>query len=402
MIGFIKKSVFLGGLTAIVIAVFVLGVYLGYSERPEIRKITNVFDKDTPVALADVDFGPFWEAWNIIESKYVLNDSLKRQDMVWGAIEGLVGSLDDPYSVFFPPADAELFESSVRGDFTGVGMEIGVRDGVLTVIAPIKNTPAERAGILPGDKILKIDDKITADLSADEAALLIRGERGTEVSLVILRDGAEEPMEIKITRDVILVPVIETEKKENGIFLISLYSFSAHSSTEFRNALRKMIDSGSTKLILDLRGNTGGYLESAVDITSWFLPLGEVVAREEFGTGEEEIYRSKGYNIFKNLPFVILTNGGTASASEIMAGALQEHGKAKLVGEKTFGKGSVQQLFDITKDTSLKMTVARWLTPNGKSISEEGLEPDVIVELTPEDKTDKQLEKALEILNNQY
>jgi carboxyl-terminal processing protease len=398
---FLKKSVVLGGFSAVVIATFVGGVYFGYENRPEAQKVLNVINKNPPVNISDVDFESFWEIWNLIESKYVSNNGLDRKQMFWGAMEGLVNSLDDPYSIFFPPKEAEIFESSVRGDFEGVGMEIGMRDDVLTVIAPLKGTPAERAGIKAGDKILKIDDTVTSDITIDEAVDLIRGERGSFVKLTVFREGEDEPLEIDVQRDVIDIPVIETEKKDNGIFVITLYSFSAKATEAFRESLREMIQSGSDKMILDLRGNTGGYLEAAVDISSWFLPSGEVVAREEFGNGEEHVYRSRGYNIFNNLPMVILVDQGSASASEILAGALNEHGITKLVGQKTYGKGSVQELIDIKDGGSLKLTIARWLTPNGRSISKEGLDPDVEVEFTKEDfdaGKDPQMEKAIEIL----
>jgi carboxyl-terminal processing protease len=216
-----------------------------------------------------------------------------------------------------------------------------------------------------------------------------------------LSEGENESREVKIVRDVIKIPTLDTEKKEEGIFLIKLYNFSENSTEIFRGALREMIDSGSGKLILDLRGNAGGYLEASVDIASWFLPAGKIVVREDFGNGEEKPYRSRGYDIFKNLPFMILVNQGSASAAEIVAGALQEHKIATLIGEKTFGKGSVQELIPITSDTSLKITIARWLTPEGKSISDNGLMPDIEVKITKEDieaGRDPQMEKAIELL----
>jgi len=398
---FLKKSVFWGGLTATIIAVFIGGVYFGYNNSPEAQKVIGVTRKDVPVSFSEIDFESFWKVWNLVESKYVANGELDRQKMFWGAIAGLVDSLEDPYSVFFPPKEAEIFESSVRGNFEGVGMEIGMRDGILTVIAPLKGTPAERAGIRAGDQILKIDDTVTAGITIDAAVNIIRGERGTIVKFSMFRDGEEEPLEIEVARDVIEIPVLETEQKEAGIFVISLYNFSARSTEVFREALREMIQSGSTKMIIDLRGNPGGYLEAAVDISSWFLPIGEIVAREEFGSGEEKFYKSRGYDIFKNLPLVILVDRGSASASEIMAGALSEHGIATLVGQKTFGKGSIQELVELEDGSSLKITIARWLTPKGRSISEEGLAPDVEVEYTKEDfdaGKDPQMNKAIEIL----
>jgi len=398
---FIKSSFFGGIMTAVLIGVFFSGAYLGYENRPQIEKIKSVLNKEDATMITPVDFDAFWNVWKLIESKYVTNGQLDRQEMVWGGISGLVSSLDDPYSVFFPPKEAELFESSVRGDFEGVGMEIGIRDDMLTVVAPLKGTPADKAGIKSGDNILKIGDIITSDLAIDEAVNLIRGERGTKVALTIFRKGEGDPFVIEVTRDVIEIPVLETKRENGGIFVISLYNFSARSEVAFRSALREMIESGSTKLIIDLRGNVGGYLESAVDIASWFLPLGDIVAREKFGTGEETLYKSKGYDIFDKLPLVILVDGGTASASEILAGALREHDKTVLVGQKTYGKGSVQELMDIYKGSSLKLTIANWLTPNGISISQNGLDPDFNVELTKEDieaGRDPQFEKALELL----
>jgi len=279
-------------------------------------------------------------------------------------------------------------------------MEIGIRKDILTVIAPLKGTPAYRAGVKAGDKILKIDAKTASELTLDEAVSRIRGEKGTAVSLVVLRNGEDQTREIKVVRDKIEIPLLETEKRENGIFIIRLFSFSEKSPSVFRQALREMIESGSDKLILDLRNNPGGYLEAAVDISSWFLPPGKPVVKENFKDKNEIVHRSKGYNIFGDTPIVILVNGGSASASEIVAGALQDYGAAKIVGTKTFGKGSVQELIPITPETSLKITIARWLTPHERSISEAGIEPDVMVEPAKEDdeSLDPQLEKAIEII----
>ncbi len=398
-----KKLIYIAVLVALLGGVFVGGAFFGYYNRPAIEKVTGLYNKEAINKPTEVDFSPFWVAWDTVKSKYVNKDSIDNQKMVWGAIQGLVGSLNDPYSVFFPPEESKSFQDEMRGDFGGVGMEIGIRNNALIVISPLKGTPAERAGIKSGDKILKIDDKTTTDMSAEKAASLIRGEKGTSVKLTILKKNSEKPMEIDITREIIKIPVSDTEKKPGGIFVIKMYNFSSNSTNVFRDSLREFIDSGSNKLILDLRNNPGGYLESSVDIASWFLPVGKVVAQEKFSSGKEDLFRSKGYDVFKNLPFVILVNEGSASASEILAGALQEHGIAKLVGQKTFGKGSVQELVQITPDTSLKITIAKWLTPNGKSISDAGLEPDYKVEITDKDIEaghDPQMDKAVEILNN--
>ncbi len=396
---------------------FFIGVYTGYEAKPEVEKVITLSGKEDMKPVT-VDFEAFWKVWNVINEKYVSSGDVDDQEKVWGAIEGLAASLGDPYTVFFPPEENEMFESDIKGEFQGVGMEIGIRNNVLTVIAPLKDTPAERAGIRSGDIVIKIDGTISTDLSIDEAVRLIRGPKGEKVVLTIVRENnGSEPIELEIVRDVIKIPTADTairdknglivenpEKSSNSdIFVISLYNFSAQSANIFRDYLQDFVNSGKTKLILDLRGNPGGYLEAAVDMASWFLPKGKVIVRESFGEGKEgKVYRSKGYDIFNdNLKMVVLVNAGSASASEILAGALSEHGVATIVGTKTFGKGSVQELVPITKDTSLKITVARWLTPKGVSISEKGIAPDVEVEMTKEDlenKKDPQMKEAIKIL----
>lgn len=354
-----------------------------------------------------VDFAPFWKAWNTLNDKFVdtatSSKAVTDQTKVWGAISGLTASFGDPYTVFFPPAESAIFAEEVRGNFEGVGMEVVQKDGALVVISPLKDSPAEQAGVLAGDRIIKIDNKDTANLTTEAAVGLIRGKSGTEVTLTVFRSTKKEAFEVKITRGVINIPTIDTKDLGNGIFKIDLYSFTAESPNLFRGALRQFIESGNSRLILDLRGNPGGYLEAAIDMASWFLPSGKIVVRESFGQNKEEtVYRSKGYDIFTDkLKFVILVNGGSASAAEILAGALSEHGKAILVGEKTFGKGSVQELVNITSDTSLKVTIARWLTPDGVSISKQGITPEFVVarsQTNIESDKDPQLDKAVEIL----
>ena len=390
--------------TVLLVAVFFgFGVYLGFNQRPAIEKV-NILGKETAVPTK-ADFSPFWKVWNSVNEKYPSVGKINDQDKIYGAISGLVGSLNDPYSVFFKPDEAKTFEDDIQGNFSGVGMEIGIKDKVLTVIAPIKDTPAYKAKIKPGDKILKIDNTVTAGLSIEKAIKLIRGEVGTTVKLTILHDGEQEPKEIPIVRNIISIPTLDTEFRKDGIFVIKLYSFSAGSAGFFRNALNEFSSTKSDKLLLDLRGNPGGYLDSAVNISSWFLEGGRPVVIEDYGNNSRQrIYRSEGYNIFNDkLKFVILIDSGSASASEIVAGAMQDYKKALLVGETSFGKGSVQEVVKITPDTILKITVAKWLTPKGNSISEKGLTPDYKVVITKKDlenKKDPQLDKAVELLTN--
>lgn len=419
-------------------ALFLSGLYIGERKAPEASKAVGVVHTESPTPAAKAtsseietcidakgaevpcilkrdgvsskgedaaDFEQFWKAWNIINEKYVptKHKAVSNQEKVWGAIGGLANSLGDPYTYFMPPQEKSLFEQDVRGSFGGVGMQIGVKDGVLTVIAPLKGSPAERAGILKGDKIYRIDSATTTNMDVDKALYLIRGEVGKAVHLTLIREGAKAPIEVSVVREVIAVPTIDTEKK-GDVFVIHLYGFPATGADLFRNALREFVQSGSNKLVLDLRGNPGGYLEVAVDMASWFLPQGSVVVSEEEKTGVGQVYRSKGYNVFgEKFHFVILMDGGSASAAEILAGALSQHGIATLVGTKSFGKGSVQELVPITDDTSLKITIARWITPNGTNLSAGGLEPDVKVDYTKEDQEagrDPQLDKAIELLHS--
>ena len=389
--------------TILLVALFFgLGIYIGFYNSPEIDKVLNISGKETAV-LTEADFSPFWKVWNNINEKYPNATKTSDQNKIYGAISGLVGSLNDPYSVFFNPDEAKLFEEDIQGNFGGVGMEIGIKDKILTVIAPLKNTPAYKADIKSGDKILKIDNLVTSGMSVEKAIKLIRGEPGTTVKLTIFREEDREPKEIKIVRDIINIPILDTELRPDGIFVIKLYSFSANSAEFFRNALKEFSSSKSDKLLLDLRGNPGGYLDSAVSMSSWFLEGGKTVVTEDYGNNiKPKVFRSQGYNIFSDkLKFVILIDSGSASASEILAGAMQDYKKALLVGDKSFGKGSVQEVVKVTPDTILKITVAKWLTPNGNSISEKGLTPNYEVPFTKKDfegKKDPQLNKAIELL----
>ena len=402
-----KKVIIPGSAILIILASFASGIYIGKNESESSKSPVNA------------NLEPLFKAWQIVEERYVDSENLKPQDLVYGTVSGLLNSLGDPYSVFFPPEEHKEFQIEISGHFEGVGMEVGIRKNILTVVAPLKGTPSEKAGVKAGDKILRIDDTSTSDISLEEAVKLIRGPKGTQIKLTILRNGDDASKIISITRDTINIPVIDTERKtsisprqtgdkeqqaQNDVFVIRLYNFSESSALKFREALREFVESGKSKLILDLRNNPGGFLEASIDIASWFLPQGEIVVIEDFGgKTSQKLHRSKGYNLFnKNLKMIILTNKGSASASEIVAGALQDHAIAKIVGERTFGKGSVQELLQLTNDTSIKITIAKWLTPKGKSISDGGLTPDFeIAEATNEESEkgiDPVMKKALELL----
>lgn len=400
-----KHAPTIAALIGVALLFFQIGYYRGSDEAVQEISTNNLINTES-ASGEKVDFGAFWKAWSIVKEDFVptgsTTDLASDQTMVWGAISGMVDSLGDPYTVFFPPKESEEFAEGIKGSFGGVGMEVGQENGMIIVIAPLKGSPAEAAGMRTGDIILKINEMETRGLSVEEAVTFIRGEEGTAVTLTISR-GDVAPFEVEIVRQVINIPSIETKKIGDDVFYIALYSFTENSPQNFRMALREFIESGTSRLVLDLRGNPGGYLEAAIDMASWFLPSGATVIREDRGEGEEEkVYRSKGYNIFRdNLKFAILVDGGSASASEILAGALSEHGEATLIGEQTFGKGSVQELVPVTNNTSIKVTIARWLTPNGTSISATGITPHIEVEFDEEafvEGVDVQLDRAVEFL----
>jgi carboxyl-terminal processing protease len=314
----------------------------------------------------------------------------------------MVKSLDDPYTVFLKPEDSKRFIEDVKGSFEGIGVEIDIRNGQLQVVAPLEGTPGQRAGLKPGDIITKINGTSTADMSIEEAVNLIRGPKGTDVALTIFRDEWKEAREIKITRETIEVPSLKWEIKDNNVAYLKLYQFSENAAFDFQNTAIEIINSDAQKMILDLRGNPGGYLEVAQDIAGWFLKRGEVVVIEDFGQDKEQkLYKAQGNALLLPYPIVVLINKGSASAAEILAGCLRDDRDIKLIGETSFGKGSVQELEKLKGGSSLKITIAKWLTPKGELITGKGLEPDIKVEMTEEDyKTDKdpQLDRALEII----
>ena len=399
-----KRVLFTAGSALILVGVFVGGLYIGYSHSPSQYGVPGIANAGTPAGV-NADFAPFWQVWSTIDQKFPDAKSVSSQDRVYGAIKGLVASLGDPYSVYFPPQDSKDFQDTINGSFDGVGMEVGIKESVLTVIAPIKGSPSDLAGFRAGDQILKIDGTSTTDMSVDQAVHLIRGTKGTNVTLNIYRAGEAAPRDISVVRDTIDIPMIDSKDLGNGVYDISLYNFGTDSAQQFSDAITKFKASGDSKLIIDLRDNPGGYLDAAVDIASRFLPQGDLIVTESYGNNKpDDVYRSKGYGTVdpKAVKIVVLVDGGSASASEILSGALQENGAATLIGQKTYGKGSVQELINVTSDTTLKLTIAKWLTPNGTWISKKGIEPDIAVTVSPTDITagkDPILARALDFLN---
>lgn len=394
-----KKGLVLFFLLIIISAAFGAGFYFRQSQIP-VAPPAGIANADLGQP-AGVDFSLFWDAWRVLEEKFVDPAKIDYQKMIFGAISGMVSSLKDPYTVYLPPQEAKVFKEDVSGEFQGVGMEIGIRKGELTVVAPLEGTPAQKAGLRAGDKILKIDDTYTADLTTDEAVKLIRGTKGTFVLLTIMREGWSQSQEFNIERDVIEVPSLKWEIKEGDIAYIKLYQFSETATVAFNRAAAEILASSAKSIILDLRDDPGGYLEVAQDIAGLFLEKGQIVTIEDFGGKEENNeYLSRGSGQLRVYPMVILINQGSASASEILAGALRDNRGIQLIGNQSFGKGSVQTLEELKKG-SLKITVAKWLTPKGTTIDGEGLKPDVEIELTEKDYEegkDPQLDKAIEII----
>ncbi len=377
----------------------------GSSVNTVVAQIPLIGDQLDATPNQSVDLSSFWKAWNALDRNYVITHASgtmpTAKDRLYGAISGLATSYGDPYTTFFPPVEAKKFAEAISGSFAGVGMEIGIKNNVLTVIAPLKGTPAALAGIKAGDQVIAIDGVSTEGISTDNAITKIRGTLGTSVEFNLLRDG--KPITIKVVRDTIQVPQTEDAlDTESGVYRIALFEFSANSAALFDKAFERFKTSGSKNLIIDLRSNPGGYLDSAVDIASHFLPKGVTVVTEDYGDKENKnTHTSLGYN---DLPpgtkVVVLIDGGSASASEILAGALQDAKIATLVGTKSFGKGSVQTLIDLDGG-SLKVTVARWVTPAGHWIMGNGITPDITVPYTAADaaaKTDPQKARAIDFL----
>ena len=354
----------------------------------------------------DLNFSLFWETYRKLQENYVDKEKFDTQKLIYGAISGMVKSLNDTYTVFMDPEAAKIFNEDVSGSFEGVGMEFGIKKGQMQVITPLENTPAQRAGLRAGDKIIKIIDKTTTDMTTEEAVRLIRGHKGTEVTLTIFREGWDKYEDIKIIRDVIEVPSLKLEIRNDNIAYLRLYQFSGKADADFNKAALDILNSNADRIILDLRNNPGGYLEVAQYIAGWFIEKGQIVTIQDFGKGREKEkieYKSQGNAVLSGYPIVLLINEGSASASEILAGAMRDNLNVQLIGKKSFGKGSVQETKKLADESYLKVTVAKWLTPKGSSISEVGIEPDVKVELTDEDyknKKDPQLDKAIEIIKN--
>lgn len=359
----------------------------------------------TPESQFPVDTSVADEVYDYLKLEYLNFNEVDSKQFEYGLARGLVESLGDQYSEFMDPEQSAEFSQSLEGNLTGIGAELTREDSKIMVVSPLRKSPAEQAGLLPKDIILAVDDEPVLDATTFEVVQKIRGKAGTAVKLSILRESTEESFDVHITRAEIHIPSVEwewTENRADGIAHLTINAFNDNTSTEFFEKMYEIAYKNPKGLIIDLRYNGGGYLDDAVDITSYFLepeqPIVEVRGRT-FLTNQTLVASDIQNNT--TLPVVVLVDGGTASASEIMAGALKDHKRAVVVGDQTYGKGTVQELVPLSDGSTLRVTIAKWYTPNGTSIDEEGITPDEFVAFTPEDieaKRDVQLARAIEIL----
>lgn len=405
---------FLKNLSLITLPVLTLflGIQLGMSsERQKLAEeyaaLSDVYSGgvSSGVLVTDpednVDISLLWSVWRLVNRNYIDTDQLNTTPMLYGAVSGLVDSLDDPYSVFMPPKENKEFRQSLNGTLQGIGAELTFRDEQIVVVAPIKGSPAERAGIQSEDIITHVDGESMEGFTLGDAVDLIRGPKGTDVTLTVNRDG--ESIDITITRDEIRVPSTEFEVKEykgKRFGYIALNRFGDTTTEEVKKEVEQFVAENVDGIIFDVRFNGGGYLDKAVDLASMFMRSGKVVsvARRE---GEPTHHYVTGRPIAEDVPLVVLINEGSASASEILAGALQDAERATIIGQTSFGKGTVQEVFELPGGTSLRVTTAKWLTPSGKDLGKEGITPDIEVERTREHieaKEDPQLDAALDLL----
>lgn len=391
------------GLVILVLFVFMLGWNAGTNHAQLQEGIAPQTTVTDPSGKAEtVNMQLFWDAWNILSSNYVDPHALVTEKMIYGAIKGMVNSVGDPYTSFMNPKENKEFRDSLQGHLEGIGAELTLRNGMLTVISPLKNSPAQKAGLQPEDIIYEVDGESTEDMTLEQAVMKIRGEKGTSVVLTVLRQNHRDPIDITIVRDMININSIDWRLEDN-IAVIEINQFGDTTQQEFSKAVSEIAAKRPDGVILDLRYNGGGYLNGAVDIVSEFLEKEKVVTIKKRNPEDDEVIYVSGQARMTNVPLAVLINKGSASASEIVAGAIQDHNRGVIIGEKSFGKGTVQTVENLVGGSSLRVTIAKWFTPNDQNINEEGITPDIVVERTLEDLEagrDPQLDAALEYLKN--
>ncbi len=353
-----------------------------------------------PPAPVDKQFSIFWEAWNLIDREFYDRKALDAQKRTYGAIVGMVEALGDQHTSFATPEQSKVNEGDLRGSFDGIGVTVEQIERFVVVVAPLPDSPGEKAGLRAGDVIVGIDGEKIEGITVTEAVSRIRGPRGTDVRLTIFRQGLQEPFEVSITRAEIKIASVSSEMKDDGIAYIRITSFTENTANSLMDEIRKLQASNPRGYILDLRNDPGGLLEQSLSVSSVFQKDG-VLLYEEDKDGKRITFSAKRMPVQVNQPLVVLVNRGSASASEIVAGAMKDTGRAKLVGQRTFGKGSVQTIHELSDGSTLRVTIAHFFTPGGADINTVGIEPDIAVELTDEDRKagrDPQLETAISTL----
>jgi carboxyl-terminal processing protease len=354
----------------------------------------------SPAQQSGDAFGVFWEAWDILEGNFY-GDLPSESELPYAAIEGVIDATGDPYTAFLDPLRAEILRTDLQGGFEGIGATVRLRpDGLLEIVQPLPGWPAIQAGLRAGDAVLEIDGMQVQGMTLYEAISAIRGPVGTTVRLLIAREDVDEPFAVEIERALIELPAIESRMLEDNIGYVRLSEFGEVATSELRETLRELGANDLDGLVFDLRGNRGGFLSVAVEVTSQFVGDGPILI-ERFKDGRERRYPAQSGGLALDVPLVVLVDGGSASASEIAAGAIQDTGRGVLIGTKTLGKGSIQMVHSLSDGSELRVTFARWFTPDGRGIHGEGLEPDIEVELTEEDllaERDPQLDRAIEVL----
>ncbi|MFH1509062.1 MAG: S41 family peptidase [bacterium] len=388
----------------VLVAVFIGGLFIGRATTTiENGNIKQIFSGRLTDKAEQVNFDTFWDVWKLIEDRYV-DQPLDYSAMLDGAINGMVYALDDPYTLYMNPDEAKEFQNEIDGKFSGIGAEIGIKNEQLTIIAPLENSPAKKAGLLSGDLIKKINGEDVTSLSLYEAVAKIRGEKGSEVVLTIARKDSFDEKDFTIMRDQIDIKSVTWEMNNNGVVYMELTQFAEKTTGELDLAISQILPQNPKGIILDLRDNSGGLLQVSVEVASEFLEENDIVAIEEYADNTETISRSNGSMRLGDLPMVVLINEGSASAAEILAGALADNRDVSLIGKTTFGKGTVQELHTLDNDGALRVSVAKWLTPNRIDINKAGIDPTIEVELSDEDfnsNKDPQLEKAYAEINKQ-
>jgi len=392
----LKKIFTVVAVLSLVTVAFYAGMWVGGNFDQE--ETTNYISSSDP-QLSTL-FSPFFQAWDIVHEQYV-DQPVDDVKLMQGAISGMMSGLGDIHSSYMDPETYQQANAPLQGGYTGIGAWVDTSGDSLIIVAPMPDSPAEAAGLQPGDTVIGIDGEDVTGIAPDIVLQSILGPADTLVVLTVVREGVDDPFDISITRAEIEIPVLQYEMLENNIAYINLYQFSINAGEEFQAALEDLLAQNPVGIILDLRDDTGGYLDAAFKVTSFFIEDGPIMI-EEWGDGTEHTYNASGNVLAPDLPLVVLVNGGSASASEITAGAIQDRGRGTLVGSTTYGKGSVQNWIELEGDNgAIRVTVARWLTPNGKQIHGVGLTPDVEVDYTQEDfdaGIDPQLDEAIRLL----